>query len=290
MNRERNPFGQVFGTEGHGTMKSWRKLSALFAAGALVVALSGIASAASVEPIVHEGNIQMPNDGGPHDKAACDQEDAIFFGGDEEGDNTSDNGVTVTVTHNDGDKGFDFVATGGVVLIAYVKGGPNYHEYNYGAGVAWDNDLYAPDNAGLSHIIFCTAETEETTTEETTTEETTSEETTSEETTTEETTTEETTSEETTTEETTTEETTTEETTSEETTTEETTTEETTTEETTFTQSTAGETDVPSQPPTTMVGGGPSGPSESSWLLVALLGAFLAGAVILTPARAKSQR
>ncbi len=86
---------------------------------------------------------------------------------------------------------------------------------------------------------------------------------------------------------TTTEETTTTTTTEETTTT--TTTEETTT-TTTFTQETSGETDTPTLPPTTMVGDGPSGPSQGSWLLVAALGAFLAGAVILTPSRAKNRR
>jgi von Willebrand factor type A domain len=98
-----------------------------------------------------------------------------------------------------------------------------------------------------------------------------------------------TTTEETTTDETTTEETTTEETTTEETTTEETTTEETTT-TTTFTQETSGETDVPTLPPTSMAGDGPSGPSGSSWLLVAALGALLAATILLTPSRAGVRR
>ena len=68
-----------------------------------------------------------------------------------------------------------------------------------------------------------------------------------------------------------------------------TTTEETTT-TTTFTQETSGETDVPTEPPTTTFGGGTSGPSDGSWLLVLALGIFLASVVILTPARAKSGR
>lgn len=144
----------------------YKKLAALLAAGVLVIGAVGAASAASVEPVEHEGNITIEG-GGNNAQVACDADDAVLFGAEEGGTKTTVNGVEITVTYNTdpADKGFDFEAEGGLVTIVYVKGSNSYNEYNYGAGVASDNDLYAPDNAsgpaGTSHVIFCTAEEDE---------------------------------------------------------------------------------------------------------------------------------
>ena len=230
-----------------------RRLAAMVAAGLLTLGIAGFASAASVEPTFHEGNITVEG-GGNNDAAACDPADAIFLnGGDSpETEGTSDNGVTVTVTYNE-DKSFDFVADGGLVTIAYVKGASGYNEYNYGSpGVASDTNLVSPDAGGsggaaaVSHLIFCTEqETVTTTTTEETTEETTTEETTEETTTT-----------------------------------------------TSFTQSVGGETSTPSEPDTATIGGSDvtGSPTDSAWLLVVALGALLASMVVFSPARARSRR
>ncbi|HXI46582.1 MAG TPA: hypothetical protein VNH13_09790, partial [Candidatus Acidoferrales bacterium] len=48
---------------------------------------------------------------------------------------------------------------------------------------------------------------------------------------------------------------------------------------------------VPSEPNTATIGSdGTSGPSDSSWLLVAAVGVLLASVVVMTPARAKNRR
>jgi len=152
-----------------------KKLLALLASGALVFGMAGMVSAASVDPILHDGNITVDGNGGS-DAADCDPDDAVqITPPDTEG--TTANGATVHVTYHGGDNGFDFTVENGLVTIAYVKGGNAYNEYNYGLpGVAADTDLYAPDNgsegpAGISHLVFCTvffesseeAETEPTT-------------------------------------------------------------------------------------------------------------------------------
>jgi hypothetical protein len=139
----------------------YKKLAALLAAGVLVIGAVGAASAASVEPEEHPGNITIEG-GGNNDQVACAAANAVLFGAEEGGTKTTANGVEITVTYNTdpADKGFDFEADGGLVTIVYVKGSNSYNEYNYGAGVASDNDLYAPANAsgpaGTSHVIFCT--------------------------------------------------------------------------------------------------------------------------------------
>jgi len=145
-------------------MKHMKRLAAITAAGALVIAVSGIASAASVTPTFHDGNITVDGNGNSAG-AACDADDALFLNGGDSPDTsgTTTNGVTITVTYHSGDNGFDFVAEGGLVTIAYVKGADGYFEYNYGAGVASDTDLSAPDAGGsggaavVSHLVFCTA-------------------------------------------------------------------------------------------------------------------------------------
>jgi hypothetical protein len=72
------------------------------------------------------------------------------------------------MTYDSTTKAVAFTATGGLVTIAYIKGGSGYNIYDYsgfaGGGVAWDGHLHAPDTnndgnvQGLSHAIFCTGE------------------------------------------------------------------------------------------------------------------------------------
>ena len=74
-----------------------------------------------------------------------------------------------TLPYNE-DNSLDFAATGGLVYVAYVKGGDNYNEYDYRPdGVASDTNLVSPDNdggqvPGVSHSVYCVKETTETTT------------------------------------------------------------------------------------------------------------------------------
>jgi hypothetical protein len=233
-------------------MKKYRLL-ALVASGALILALGGLVSAASVEPTFHPGNITIEG-GGQNDAAACDPADAIFLNGGDtpETEGTSDNGVTVTVTYHDSDDGLDFEADGGLVTIVYVKGSNGYNEYNYGSpGVASDTDLFAPDAGGsedpsqVSHLVFCTEEAEEETeapsfeqSEEAQTDvpsQPASEE---------------------------------------------------ASEEASFEQSEGAFT----QPPTDALGAGrTSAPADGAWLLVVALGVLLASIVVLTPARARNR-
>ncbi|HEX8024700.1 MAG TPA: hypothetical protein VF484_00705 [Candidatus Limnocylindrales bacterium] len=153
-----------------------RKIAALLAAGILTLGVAGTALAGSgpsdpqgITPVEHPGNIQLPGDNSDHDKANCDIGDAVDIdgqGGDSDftDDATTTNGVTVTIEYDATAKTLSFTAEGGVVTIAYVKGGDAYNEYDYPvAGVTTDGNLYAPDNdggqpAGLSHVIFCTGE------------------------------------------------------------------------------------------------------------------------------------
>jgi hypothetical protein len=218
-------------------MNTTKKLAALLAAGALGLALAGTALAVTgastqgVTPTLHaDANITISG-GGNNDAAECDAADAIETGN-TSGSDTTDNGVTVTWTYDDATKAFSFTASGGLVTIAYIKGGNDYNEYNYvdalGHGVASDGNMFAPDNAsegpaGLSHAVFCTEEVET---------------------------------------------------------------------PPSFEASEEAETDAPTEPPTDALGGteGTSGPADGAWLLVVALGVLLGSIVVLTPARAKSQR
>lgn len=148
-----------------------KKLAALFGVSVLSLAMVGTALAATpasdqgVTPTLHAGNITVDGNGNS-DKADCDADDAIATG-DGSGEGTSANGVTVTWTYDGATKEFSFVASGGLVSIAYVKGGNDYNEYDYtgfpGGGVEDDGNMFAPDNAsegpaGLSHAVLCTVE------------------------------------------------------------------------------------------------------------------------------------
>lgn len=161
-------------------MNMRRKLAALVATTGLLVGTLAMAGAVlastgpsdqQITPTLHDGNIQVGTGTPPpnNDYAACSPKDAVETGSGS-GSGASDNGVSVAWTYNGTTKALSFVATGGLVNIAYVKGGNAYNEYDYSGksngGVASDGHLYAPDNAsggpaGLSHAIFCTTPEED---------------------------------------------------------------------------------------------------------------------------------
>jgi hypothetical protein len=124
-------------------------------------------SAQGVTPTEVSGNITLTGEGN-NDAADCDAADGIETG-DTGGSDTTDNGVSVSWTYDSTSKEFGFTATGGVVLKAYVKGSNSYNVYDYTGlgGVTSDSDMFAPDNAsdgpaGLSHAVFCTGPSAET--------------------------------------------------------------------------------------------------------------------------------
>ena len=156
-------------------MKTRTKLAALLGAGVLAFGVYGLTMAATgasdqgVVPVLHDGaNITLDGNG-ESDAADCAAADGLETG-DTSGSGTTDNGVTVDWTYDAGTKAFSFTADGGLVTIAYIKGGNAYNEYNYvdalGHGVDSDGNMFAPDNgsegpAGLSHAVFCTSPSEE---------------------------------------------------------------------------------------------------------------------------------
>lgn len=116
-----------------------------------------------VAPIPHEGNI-----------TTCPQGYAtiVIDGGVTSG---SAGGVTVNVTYSavggNSTASVAFTASGGLVWIAYIKGGDAYNEYNYVAlgGVSSDSGLVSPlvgtDNTpNVSHSVFCVKAAEATAT------------------------------------------------------------------------------------------------------------------------------
>jgi hypothetical protein len=118
------------------------------------------ASAASVSPTAHSGNVTEKDNGCP------DGDIVIVVDGSKA--SGSAGGVTIDVTYND-DNSLDFSATGGLVDIAYVKGGDNYNEYDYNPAVASDTNLVSPLNGGnqvptVSHSVYCVQQTTTTTT------------------------------------------------------------------------------------------------------------------------------
>jgi hypothetical protein len=232
-------------------MSTIRKLGALVAAGALVMALAGTSAAVT--------NWATPDDWYASEASDGSNDPGFWeeYGEFDEGACTKIEGGALDAVMNP-----DGSASLGVAyaLVVVKQANPNVKDVTYDntifEDVAADETVFADtngdgvydedDSGGISHIIVCDAvETTTTTTDVTTT--------------------------------TTTDVTTT------------TTTDVTTTTTTTFTQETSGETDVPTEPPTTTFGGGTSGPADGSWLLVLALGIFLASVVILTPAGAKSR-
>ena len=118
------------------------------------------ASAASVSPIAHSGNVTEKDNGCPAGDIVIDVDGSKTSG--------SAGGVTITVTYHD-DNSLDFSATGGLVDVAYVKGGPNYNEYDYNPAVASDTNLVSPLNGGdqvpaVSHSVYCVEQNQTTTT------------------------------------------------------------------------------------------------------------------------------
>ena len=118
------------------------------------------ASAASVTPIAHSGNVTDKDNG-------CPDGDIVIV---VDGNKTtgSAGGVTITVTYHDNNS-LDFSATGGVVDVAYVKGGDNFNEYDYNPAVASDTNLVSPLNGGnqvpaVSHSVYCVGQNTTTTT------------------------------------------------------------------------------------------------------------------------------
>jgi hypothetical protein len=110
--------------------------------GALVLVMAPASMAASVMPVVVQGN--------PSCEGGLKIEPVVS--------GTFD-GITITVT---GDS-FSFTTSGALVTTVIVKGGPNANVYNYPApGVTGDTGLTAPINPnnnrpfGLSHLCFLT--------------------------------------------------------------------------------------------------------------------------------------
>jgi hypothetical protein len=255
-------------------VQTWKKVAVLMGTATLVFAMFGIALAATgasdqgVTPTLHDGANITTDGGGNTDAADCDAADVVSTG-DQAGDTDasgsveSTNGVTVNWTYDSDSKAVSFTVDGGLVTIAYIKGGNAYNEYDYSApGVDSDGNLFAPDNAsngpaGLSHAIFCTGpapvespsfdQSQEAATDVPSTPPT-----------------------------------------------------EAPSTAPSFDQSQSPATEAPSfeqteaaesQPNTATIGSaGTSGPSDGSWLLVAAVGVLLASVIVLTPARAKNKR
>jgi hypothetical protein len=129
--------------------RKWTRLGALGSAMVLTLGVAGAISAASVAPILHVGNATEAD-------CPAGTTGIKINGGDPSG---SAGGITVNVTYN-ADDSIDFAATGGLVAVAFVKGGNDANRYNYSPAVASDTNLISPDNNGgqtptVSHTVFC---------------------------------------------------------------------------------------------------------------------------------------
>jgi hypothetical protein len=132
---------------------------ALFVFLAVAGASARAVRAASVTPIAHEGNVTEKDNGCPSGDTVIVVDGGVASG--------SGAGVTIHVTYHDNNS-LDFSATGGVVDIAYVKGGPNFNEYDYNPAVTSDTNLVSPLNGGnqvpaVSHSVYCVQPNETTT-------------------------------------------------------------------------------------------------------------------------------
>jgi hypothetical protein len=265
----------------------WLAVASLLAAALVGPAATLAVAGPAVTPIEHSGNI-----------TTCPAGTTIFING-PTGNTTLDSGgaggVTVNVTYTNGQTMVAFTVAGGVVNVAYIKGGPNYNEYNYGAaGTTGDTGLISPDNGGgeipiVSHSVFCVTPTT-TTTSTTSTESTSS--TTSTESTSSTTSTESTSSTTSTgTTSTTSTGTTTTGTTSTATT--DTTSTGTTSTGTTSSGTVEGVTGTPELTPpstdTVSVTGGSSPASGTLQLLLVAMAGLLAGVLLLTPGTARKR-
>ena len=145
-------------------------ISALVATAALLVA--GAATAASVTPTAYSGNISVVKSGNSY--GCVDFVNGAFVGvqssepvadGRHQYTGTTPNNTpfTLTVTQHTlapGTEGnsIDFSITGGVVLVAAVKGAASFNLYDYQStgGSTADTDLRAPNfPGGISHYVFC---------------------------------------------------------------------------------------------------------------------------------------
>ena len=144
-------------------------ISALVATAALFVA--GGAIAASVTPTEYPGNITV--DGNGNSDGCADYVDGDFVGVETtspvsdgvhvyNGNTPNNSPFTLTVTQHTlapGSEGnsIDFSITGGLVLVAAVKGAETYNLYDYQpAGSTGNTDLRAPNFPGrISHYVFC---------------------------------------------------------------------------------------------------------------------------------------
>jgi hypothetical protein len=114
-----------------------------------VLAVSGIALAASVSPIAHSGNTP------PCDLKIEDPVSGTYSIPGHPGKT-----VTITVSPYQGGEQLAFVSDVPVTKV-YMKGGNGYNEYNYGsAGTTADSGLVCPRNNGgnvpqISHVSFC---------------------------------------------------------------------------------------------------------------------------------------
>jgi uncharacterized repeat protein (TIGR01451 family) len=128
------------------------RLGALASASVLMLSAAGAVSAASVTPTFHEGNVGVEDCPTGSTGIKIDGKDSSGSAG----------GVTVTLTYHDGNTVVDFTATGGLVSIAFIKGGDNYNQYTYSPAVASDTNLISPPVGGdnqntpaVSHTVFC---------------------------------------------------------------------------------------------------------------------------------------
>ena len=112
-------------------------LGALASATVLTLGVAGAISAASVAPTFHEGNATEAD-------CPAGTTGIKIAGGAPSG---SAAGVTVTVTYHDNNT-IDFAATGGLVAVAFVKGGDNANKYTYSPAVSSDTNLVSPLNSG----------------------------------------------------------------------------------------------------------------------------------------------
>lgn len=96
----------------------------------------------------------------------CEGADSLKIDPVEAGTYDLPGGGTITIILN-GDKTFDFTTSGAVIDSIVVKGGPNYHWYNFTPGVDSAEGLHAPWKVvdvqlyGLSHL--CIESTKKTT-------------------------------------------------------------------------------------------------------------------------------
>jgi hypothetical protein len=126
------------------------RIPGLMAAGALLL-VPAAASAASVEPVLHEGNPSCSALGYAH---------GLKFDPPTAGAKSAD-GMTIDLGIGSGQYGtlVDWSASGPIDAVI-VKGGPNANVYAYPSGATGDTGLHTPFNDpskfyGLSHVDFC---------------------------------------------------------------------------------------------------------------------------------------